>query len=93
MKWAKLFKQGPPYAETRQKLRSAIKAGNISEDADAATALRPILDSLDVVELALAMEERGEEGDLSAHTVRELLSQLDRLDREYELEHKKELPK
>jgi hypothetical protein len=40
MKLAKLFKQGPYYAESRQKLSAAIEAGKITEETDVPTALR-----------------------------------------------------
>ena len=93
MKLAKLFKPETPIAEYRQKLRDAIEAGKISEDTDAATALLSNVDSLDVVELEIVFEERGEESDLSGRTVRELLWQLDRLNREYEVERERELSK
>lgn len=89
MKLTGLFKQEPPFTDIRRKLRSAIAAGKTSEDTDAATALRLILDSLDAVELAMAIEERGGESDLFSHTVRDLLWHLDRLDRDYEREHRK----
>ena len=58
MKLTGLFKQEPPFTDTRRKLRSAIAAGKTTEDADADTALRLILDSLDLVEFAMAIEER-----------------------------------
>jgi hypothetical protein len=89
MKLTGLFKQEPPFTDIRRKLRSAIATGKTSEDADAATALRLILDSLDVVELDMAIEERGGESDLSVRTVRDLMWRLDRLDQEYERERRK----
>jgi hypothetical protein len=89
MKLAKLFKPETPFAEYRQKLRAAIEAGKISENTDASDALRIVLDSLDVVELVMVLEEQGEGDDLSARNVRGLLLRLDRLDREYERQHRK----
>jgi hypothetical protein len=88
MKLTGLFKQEPPFTDTRRKLRSAIAAGKTTEDADADTALRLILDSPDLVEFAMAIEERESESDLTSRTVRDLLWHLDRLDRDYERKHR-----
>jgi hypothetical protein len=89
MKLAAIFKEGPPFADTRRKLRAAIETDKITEDANAATGLSHILDSLDMVESVMAIEEAGRENNLSASTVRDLLWRLDRLDEEYELRQRK----
>ena len=82
MKLKELFKQRSPYDDARKRLRAAIHAGKIAEDANARAALELIFDSLERVELGLALEELGGKTYLSG-TVRELIWGLDRLDRNY----------
>jgi hypothetical protein len=88
MKLAELFKQRPPYSDARRKLRAAIDAGKVAEDANAFAALELISDSPERDELVLALMELGGKTYLSG-TIRELLWGLDRLDRNYLSEHKK----
>jgi acyl carrier protein len=89
MKVAELFRQEPPFSEARRKLRAAIEAGKIAEDADAYAALDLVLDSLDKVELVMGLEEREADKFLRLRTVGNLLSLLDGLDGEYVSEHGK----
>ena len=89
MKLAEVFKQRALFSEIRRKLTAAIEAGKITKQTDASAALRVVLDSLDVVELVMVLEEQGEGDDFSACNVGELLWRLDRLDREYEAGHRK----
>jgi hypothetical protein len=84
MKLAELFKPRSPFGDARRKLRAAIDAGGIAEDADASAAFQFAFDSLEKVELVMGLEELREEIYLPSATVRELLCRLDRLDREYD---------
>jgi hypothetical protein len=96
MKLAKLFKQGLPYAETRRMLGAAMGAGKITEETDVLTALRLVLGSPDYLDshntlaIMMAVKFRGPEFGFPVHNARELLWLLERLDREYELKHKKQ---
>jgi|SRR5208283_3199778 len=96
MKWPKLFKQGPPYAETRQKLCAAIESGKITEETDVATAVRLVfgprdhLDSHNLAVLMVLIKLDGSGFDFPVHNARELLWLLERLDRRYELKHQKQ---
>lgn len=96
MKWAKLFKEGPPYAETRQKLSAAIEAGKITEETEVPTALRMVFgppdhhDSHNTLAIMMAIKLGGPKFDFPVHNARELLWLLERLDRQYELKHQKQ---
>ena len=89
MKLTELIKARTPFGDARRKLRAAIDAGRIAEDEDASAAFELVFDSLDRVELVLALEELGGKTYLSPGTVRDLLWGLDRLDRSYLREHEK----
>jgi len=89
MKLAELFKPRSPFGDARRKLRAAIEAGRIAEDADASAALQLVFDSLERVELVMGLEERGDGIHLPSSTVAGLLSRLDHLDHEYVSQHKK----
>jgi hypothetical protein len=91
MKLVELFKQEPPFADTRRKLRAAIEAGKTTEESEAIAALQLIFasDSLDIVDFVMALEEQGAENFLPGRTVRDLIRHMDRLDQEYEMEHEK----
>jgi hypothetical protein len=88
MRIAELFKQRSPHSDARRKVRAAIDAGKVAEDANAFAALELIFDCPERDELVLALVELGGKTYLSG-TVRELLWGLDRLDRNYLSEHKK----
>jgi len=81
MKLAELFKPQSPFDEARRKLRVAIDAGKITEDEDASAAFDRVFDSLEKLELVLALEESGGKAPFPPGTVRELLWWLDRVDR------------
>ena len=88
MKLADLFKRQSPYTDARRKVRAAIDAGKVAEDANAFGALELIFGSPERDELVLALVELGGKTYLSG-TVRELSWGLDRLDRNYLSEGKK----
>ena len=88
MKLAELFKQRSPYGDARRKVRAAIGAGKVAEDANALAALNLLFGSPERDELAFALVELGGKTYLSG-TVRELLWGLDRLDRDYLREREK----
>ena len=77
-------------------LSAAIEAGKITEETDVATAVRQVfgppgdLDSRNA-HILIAVEFRGPEFGFPVHNARELLWLLERLDREYELKHEKQL--
>jgi acyl carrier protein len=65
----------------REKLQIAVGAGKISENEVAGPVLENLLDSLDMVELIMAIEEIKGSDDLPAlGTVRDLILRLERLE-------------
>ena len=87
MKLAELFKRQPLYSDARLRVRAAIDAGKVAEDASALAVLESVFGSPERDELFLALVELG--GKTYLGTVRDLLWGLDRLDRNYLSEHKK----
>ena len=80
MKLAELFKKQPSLYELRRDLRAAVGAGQISVRMPVIDALQRMygLDSLDRVEMEMAIEEQGDQVARAFTTVWDLLCVLDR---------------
>jgi hypothetical protein len=83
MNIGKILKSESPFAEAGEKLRAAIETGKVSRSDDAMRVIDKLFDSLDKVELTMALEESGGQGnELAARSAEDLLRLLDRLDAE-----------
>ena len=77
-------------------LGTAIEAGKITEETDVPTALRLVfgppghLDSHNTIPIIMAVKFSAPEFGFPVHNARELLWLLERIDRQYELKHKKQ---
>ncbi len=78
MKLADLFNQD----DLRQMLIEAIEEGKITYNTDLSTAFQVIFDSLDFMQLTMALEEQGLESCLPSTTVRKFLLGPGRLESE-----------
>ena len=72
MKLAKVFKQ-VTLDDFRQMLKEAINEDKITYNTDVWTAFQVLLDSLEFVQITMALEEAGLEGHLRSITIRKLL--------------------
>jgi hypothetical protein len=88
MKLMDLFAAQPPFVAFRNELRNAITKGKITEHTDSSSAISLLFDSLDLVELTMALEENGHESEDTARNVKELLWLMECWDRDWELKRK-----